>query len=179
MKENKAIDNIMSRISVRAFTDRKIDTETLDTVLHAAMAAPSAGNKQPLRMVVINDRTLLDWIADNFNTMTMARHADVAVLMCGDINDTFAGDGRDYWIEDVSAASENLLLAAHAVGLGAVWCGIYPLPDRIGQFSDKFRLPENIVPMGCICMGYPAPKAEHAPIDKWKPEHIRYNFWND
>ncbi len=170
------IDNIMTRTSVRSYTDRQVTQEQIDTLLQAAMAAPTAGNKQPWRIVVITDHKILNDISDNFQTMTMARKASIAVVMCGDVTATFEGEGRDYWIEDVSAATENLLLAAHAMGLGAVWCGIYPLSERIAMFSSMLKLPENIVPMGCVCIGYP--DADHKPKDKWKPENVRYNAWD-
>ncbi len=153
--------------------DRKVEDEKIDTLLRAAMAAPTAGNKQPWRFVVINDKSILNEIGENFHTMTMAKGASVAVIMCGDTTATFNGDAKDYWVQDVSAASENLLLAAHAMHLGAVWCGIYPQMTRVRQFSEMLRLPENIVPMACICVGYPA--GETTPKDKWKPEYIHYN----
>lgn len=171
------LDDIMTRTSVRAYTDEVVDSAKIDTLLRAAMAAPTAGNKQPWRFVVINDRGLLDTIGTNFQTMTMAKKASAAVIMCGDMSATFEGEGREYWVQDVSAASENLLLAAHALGLGAVWCGIYPLKDRVAKFSEMLNLPENVVPMACICIGYP--EKEQAPKDKWKPDYIHYNSWKE
>lgn len=170
------IADIMTRTSVRSYTDRAIEAETLDTLLRAAMAAPTAGNKQPWRFVVIDDRDILNYISENFNSMKMAATAANAVIMCGDVTATFDGEGREYWVQDVSAASENLLLAAHAMGLGAVWCGIYPISDRVHKFSDLLHLPENILPMACICLGYP--DGETVPKDKWHPEYIRYNSWD-
>lgn len=171
------IDDIMTRTSVRAYSNRIVSPETVDTLLRAAMAAPTAGNKQPWRFVVVDDRSILSAISENFHTMKMAKDAALAVIMCGDLTATFDGDGKDFWIEDVSAASENLLLAAHAVGLGAVWCGIYPEPSRVEQFSRMLDLPEIIVPMACICIGYPA--GPTTPKDKWKPEYIHYNTWKN
>lgn len=170
-----AIENIMTRTSVRAYTDRAIDSLQIDTLLRAAMAAPTAGNKQPWRFVVIDRRADLDSIAARFSTMKMASGAAAAIIVCGDVTATYDGDGRDYWIEDSSAAAENLLLAAHAMGLGAVWCGIYPMPDRVERFSAMLRLPGEIVPMACICLGYPV--APQQPKDKWKPEYVRYGTW--
>lgn len=174
--QKSTIEDIMTRTSVRAYSDREVGSEQIDTLLRAAMAAPTAGNKQPWRFVVINDKATLNAISENFHTMTMAKDASVAVIMCGDVTATFDGDGRDYWIQDVSASSENLLLAAHAMGLGAVWCGIYPQMSRVEQFSEMLHLPENIIPMACICIGYPA--GETTPKDKWKPEYIHYNTWD-
>ena len=175
--QKSTIEDIMTRTSVRSYSDKEVESEQIDTLLRAAMAAPTAGNKQPWRFVVINERAILDTIGDNFGTMTMAKQASVAVVMCGDVTATFDGEGQGYWIQDVSAASENLLLAAHAMGLGAVWCGIYPMSERVQQFSKMLNLPENILPMACICIGYPS--GETTPKDKWKPEYIHYNSWND
>lgn len=174
--KSSTIEDIMTRTSVRAYSDKAVEKETVDTLLRAAMAAPSAGNKQPWRFVVIEDRKILDWISENFHTMTMAKGAGLAIVMCGDLTATFDGDARDYWIEDVSASAENLLIAAHALGLGAVWCGIYPQNTRVEMFSDMLHLPGNIVPMACICLGYPA--GVNTPKDKWKPEYIHYNTWD-
>lgn len=169
------LDDIMTRTSVRSYIDRPVAKETVDTLLRAAMAAPTAGNKQPWRFVVIDNKETLQYIGENFKTMTMAKQAPLAIVMCGDVNATFPGEGRDYWIQDVSASSENLLLAAHAIGLGAVWCGIYPLQERVDQFSKLLDLPSDILPLGCICIGYPS--GETTPKDKWKPDNIHYNKW--
>lgn len=173
--ECDAIECIMTRTSVRSYTSEPIDSTAIETMLRAAMAAPTAGNKQPWRFVVVTDKEKLDYIGENFNSMTMAKQAPLAVVMCGDVTATFDGEGREYWVQDVSAASENLLLAAHALGLGAVWCGVYPISERVEKFSRLLELPENIVPMACICIGYP--EGETLPKDKWKPEQIRYNTW--
>ncbi|MDE6443751.1 MAG: nitroreductase family protein [Muribaculaceae bacterium] len=174
---NTTYDDIMTRSSVRSYTSQKVSAEQMDTLLRAAMAAPTAGNKQPWRFVVIDNKETLKFIGDNFKTMRMAGNAAAAVIMCGDLSSTFEGEGREYWVQDVSAASENLLLAAHSIGLGAVWCGIYPQSDRVKEFSEMLSLPEGIVPMACICIGYPA--GENNPKDKWKPGYIHYNTWND
>ncbi len=172
---DNAIECIMTRTSVRAYTSEPIDSTALETMLRAAMAAPTAGNKQPWRSIVITDTTKLNYIATNFNSMTMAKQAPLAVVMCGDVTATFDGEGREYWVQDVSAASENLLLAAHSLGLGAVWCGVYPISERVEKFSELLDLPENIVPMACICIGHP--EGESTPKDKWNPENIHYNSW--
>ncbi len=171
-----AIENIMTRTSVRAYSDRAVDSTTVDTLLRAAMAAPSAVNKQPWRFVVINDKAILKYISENFNSMKMAAGAPVAIVTCGDMSAALEGDGRDYWIQDVSAATENLLLAANAMGLGSVWCGLYPQMTRVDQFSEMLHLPADIVPLACVCIGYPA--GENAPKDKWNPGNVRYNTWD-
>ena len=102
----------------------------------------------------------------------MASQAPLGIVVCGDLEATFPEEGRDYWIEDTSAAMENLLLAAHSIGLEAVWCGIYPMTDRVQAFSEMLSLPENIIPMGVAIIGHPQSAQE--PKDKWNPEYVHY-----
>jgi nitroreductase len=173
--EAAVLQNIMTRTSVRAYQDRPIEDEKVEKMLQAAMAAPTAANKQPWKFIIIKDKNTLKTIADHFHTMTMAAHAPMAIVVCGDMSLTLDRDGRDYWIEDTSAATENLLLAAHSMGLGAVWCGIYPQMERVKYLSELLKLPEYIVPLNVIPMGYPA--EDPAPKDKWKPESVHYESW--
>ena len=172
-----SIENIMTRVSVRAYEDRPVEDEKMETVLRAAMAAPSAGNKQPWEFVVVRDKAILSEISQHFQTIRMAEHAPLAVIVCGDLNNTFPGDGLDYWVEDTSAATENLLLAAHSLGLGAVWCGIYPMKERVEYLKNLLKLPDNIVPLNVVPMGYPAENP--VPKDKWKPEKIFYDYYGN
>lgn len=170
------LDNIMTRTSVRSYSNRPVTDEQIDTLLRAAMAAPTAGNKQPWRFVVIRDTATLNFISQNFRTMTMMNVAKAAVVVCGDTTATFHGEGVDYWVQDSSAATENLLLAAHSMGLGAVWCGVYPISDRVKLFSEKLKLPYNILPLNCIAIGYP--EGETIPKDKWNPDYVHYDAWS-
>ncbi len=170
------LDNIMTRTSIRQYTDEEVSDEAVETLLRAAMAAPSAGNKQPWRFVVVRDTVKLNDFADAVRSMQPVGRAKLAIVICGDLNDTFPGEGIDYWVEDTSAATENLLLAAHSLGLGAVWCGIYPLSERVVFTKDELQLPENIVPMGIVALGWPAENP--APKDKWRPDRIHYDTWD-
>ncbi len=169
------IDNIMSRTSIRAYQDKPVEDEKIEQMLKAAMASPTAANKQPWRFVVIKDKNTLSAITDSFPPMRMAKEAALAIVVCGDMNDIISEEGRDYWIEDASAATENLLLAAHSLGLGAVWCGVYPLKERIAPIKALLQLPDNIVPLNVIPIGYPAENP--TPKDKWKPDYIHYEKW--
>ncbi|MGM9798118.1 MAG: nitroreductase family protein [Parabacteroides sp.] len=164
--------NILTRTSIRAYQDRPVEPEKVELLLRAAMAAPSAGNKQPWKFVVIRDRAILRQLAEQFHTLSHAAGAPMAIVVCGDTENVFPGDGRDYWVEDVSAAAENILLAAHGLGLGAVWCGIYPMMKRVGYVQHLLQLPAAIVPLNVMTIGYP--NEDPAPKDKWKPENIRY-----
>lgn len=167
--------NILTRTSIRSYENRDVEDEKIELMLRAAMAAPTAGNKQPWRFVIIKDKNTLKAISEHFNTMKMAESAPLAVVVCGDMNDTFPDDGRDYWVEDASAATENMLLAAHSLGLGAVWCGIYPMKERIGYLKKLLDLPDNIVPLNVVPVGYPA--EDPAPKDKWKPQNVHNERW--
>lgn len=171
------LNNIMTRVSVRAYQDKAVEDEKIETMLRAAMAAPTAGNKQPWRFVVIKDKNTLAAISQNFRTMRMAENAPMAVVVCGDMNDTFPEEGIDYWVQDASAATENLLLAAHSMGLGAVWCGVTPLSERVNIVKEMLKLPQNIIPLNVIVVGYPAENP--APKDKWKPEYISYEIYGE
>ena len=172
---NAAIENIMTRTSVRSWTEQPVEQEKVETMLKAAMAAPTAVNKQPWHFVVLNDRAALDALAENTGRGGgMLRRAPLAIVTCGDMNLALEGGGRDFWIEDVSAATENLLLAAHALGLGAVWTGAYPAQERVQAISSALKLPDNLIPLAVVLIGYPAESP--TPKDKWNPAKVTYNI---
>lgn len=171
--ENITVDNILTRSSVRAYTDQSVSEEQIDTLLRAAMSAPTAVNKQPWQFLVITDRATLDSIAANFKNIHMAQHAPAAIVVCGNLDKALEGDAQAYWIQDCSAATENLLLAAHGMGLGAVWCGIYPIQERVQQLREMLSIPSHLVPLNVIPVGYP--KAPQKPKDKYDPERIHFN----
>lgn len=168
------IDNIMTRTSIRQFTDKPVPKDTLDLIVKAGMAAPSAMNKQPWAFVVVTEKATLDSLnalKPWFNLKT----ATAAIIVCGDLSKTEDGFAREYWVQDCSAVTENILLAAHAYGLGAVWCGVYPNPELMPGVSKILGLPENIIPLNVVTMGYPDENPE--PKDKFKPENIHYQKW--
>lgn len=164
---------IMSRTSVRTYSQQAVSEPQIDSLLRAAMAAPTAKNTQPWQFVVITEKALLDSIASNCPNIKMAADAQLAIAVCGDMKKTIEGDGRDYWIQDCSAATENLLVAANAMGLGAVWCGIYPIPDRVKFISGLLQLPADIIPLNIIPIGYP--KAPNTPKEKFDSTRIHQN----
>lgn len=172
---NEAIANIMTRTSVRAYSDTPVTDSQIETMLKAAMAAPTAVNKQPWAFIVIKDRANLTAISDSIPSMGMVKKAPLAIVVCGDMTKALDGEGHDYWIQDVSAATENLLLAAHAQGLGAVWCGVYPVSGRVAFISDLLKLPDEIIPLAVVPVGRPAVKVE--PKDKWDPAKIHNDKW--
>ena len=168
-----AMKAILSRRSIRKYTAQAVPDEVITDLLKAAMSAPSASNQQPWQFVVVNDRQLLDEIPDIHPYSKMLKEAAVAVLVCGDQR---SEKSKGFWVQDCSAATQNLLLAAHATGLGAVWLGIYPNQERVAKFQKKFGLPEGITPLALISIGYPA--EEKPPSDRYDPARVRYNRWS-
>ncbi len=171
------IDCIMTRASVRSYTGEQVSDSLVSKILRAGMAAPTAANQQPWHFVVINDQNLKDSITDAFEYTKMVKDCSFAVVVCGDMDNLFQGDVPDggFWVEDCSAASENMLLAAHALGIGGVWCGIYPLKDREQRLRAILNLPSNLTPLNVMAFGYPAQPV--APKDKWAPSKIHYNAY--
>ncbi len=173
--KNEAIENLMTRVSVREFTGEKISAEQIDTLLRAAMAAPSALNKQPWAFVVVTDEKIIDQLGEALPYSRCSNRPACAFIPCGDLSKTIEGDLAAFWINDVSAATENLLLAAHAMGLGAVWTGLHPDMNRVSMVQQLLGLPEHIIPLCVVPVGVPA--EQPAVKDKYKPENIHYNGW--
>ncbi|WP_298034196.1 nitroreductase family protein [uncultured Alistipes sp.] len=165
---------ILTRTSVRAYRDCPVGADTVELLLRAAMAAPTAVNRQPWAFVVVDDPELLRKFSEALPYAKMAAGAPVAVVVCGDLARNPGASG-DWWVMDAAAASENLLLAAHAVGLGAVWTGVYPRSERVKAVREILGLPGNVVPLNLIPIGYPAETP--APKQKWNPANVRYNGW--
>lgn len=174
-KQNLALENIMTRTSIRQYQpDRTISKDTVEMLLKATMAAPTAVNRQPWQLIVIDNREALDSLAEVLPYAKMLQHAPLAIVTCGDLSKALE-DEPTFWIQDVSAATENLLLAAHSLGLGAVWTGVYPNKERAEAVSERLGLPAHVIPLAVVPIGYPA--GEHHPKDKWNPESVHYNHW--
>lgn len=136
------------------------------------MAAPSAGNQQPWHFIVLDERAVLDAIPEHHPHSSMIREATVAILVCGDVS---AEKHRGYWVQDCAAATENMLVAVTALGLGAVWLGVYPREDRVKGLKGLFGLPDHIIPFSLIPIGRPAEEKPSA--DRYDPSRIHYNRW--
>jgi len=173
--ENQAINNIMTRVSVRSFTGEKITQAQLDTLLRAAMAAPSAINKQPWAFVVVTDEAIITRLGEALPYSRCSNKPALAIIPCGDLSKAIEGEMGAFWINDVSAATENLLLAAHAMGLGAVWTGLHPDMNRAKMVQEMLGLPEHIIPLCVVPVGVPA--EQPAVKDKYNPDNIHYNGW--
>lgn len=167
-----ALDNIFSRKSVRSYTDQPVSQEQVETILKAAMAAPSGMNAQPWRFVVVREQATKDKLASGFNKMIAK--APVVIVVCGKTTNKIGGTNNN-WTADCAAATENLLLAVEAIGLGAVWTACYPYDERMSPAIEALGLPDNVKPYCVVPVGYPA--GNDKPKDKWKPENIHYEKW--
>lgn len=168
----EAIDAILTRRSIRRYADRPVSEDAVNMLLKAAMAAPSAQNQQPWQFIVVRERALLDEMADVSQYAKMLRQAQVAVVVCGDL-----GHERSpgFWVEDCAAATQNLLLAAHALGLGAVWLGVYPREERVGRLRELFGPPDHVIPFAVVSIGYPAESP--GPVDRFDPTRVHVDKW--
>lgn len=173
--KNEVYDNIMSRVSVREFTGGKISADQIDTLLRAAMAAPSALNKQPWAFIVVTEDSLIARLGEALPNSRCSNHPGCAIIPCGDLSKAIEGELGAFWINDVSAATENMLLAAHSMGLGAVWTGLHPDMNRVKLVQEMLGLPEHIIPLCVVPVGVPA--EQPAVKDKYNPANIHHNGW--
>lgn len=167
-----ALEAIVTRRSIRKFKPGPISDKTVDALLEAAMNAPSAGNEQPWRFVVIDDRKILDEVPKIHPHTAMLKDATLAVLVCGD---TSLEKYKGFWVQDCSAATQNLLLAAHAMGLGAVWTGFYPIEERVVGMRRLLGLPEHVVPLALVPIGHPDQTAGRE--ERFRRDRVHRNHW--
>lgn len=168
----ETMDAILTRRSIRKYTNQSIPDKLLKEIIEAAMSAPSAKNEQPWHFIIIRDKVLFNKIMEFHPYAEMLKEAPLAILVCSDVTLAF---NKEYAVIDSCAATQNLLLAAHAKGLGAVWLGIYPREERITGMKKLLSLPEDILPISLIPMGYPA---EQKPREnRYNQSRIHYDKW--
>jgi len=170
----EVLEALHTRRSIRHYKPDPVPEETINAILSAAMMAPSAGNQQPWQFIVIRRRDLLDAIPDFHPHAEMVHQASVAILVCGDQRIEVH---KGFWVQDCSAATQNLLLAAHGLGLGAVWTGIYPRQDRVKGFRQLLNLPQEVIPFALVPLGYPLQPPQK--VERFKPERVHYDGWNE
>lgn len=184
--QKSALDVIKARTSIRAFTGEKLTEEQINTLLRAAMAAPTAADVRPWRFVVITDDDVKAGLYEGERHKKMAVDAGAVIIVCGQTTRMVKPHGSEadaepvsrpngYWYEDCSAATENLLLAATALDLGAVWLSCYPNEKSVERISAYLGLPADVTPLAIVPVGVPAENPE--PKDKWNPDNIHYNRW--
>jgi nitroreductase len=162
-----AMEAILTRRSIRKYTGQPVSDELVKKLLQAAMSAPSAGNQQDWQFVIVRSRQMLDELG-RVHPYAPSRGAPLAIVVCGDLQrESHAG----FWPQDCAAATQNLLLAAHANGLGAVWCGCYPREERAAALARVLGLPEHVVPLALVVIGYPAETKPRQ--DRYDPAKVR------
>ena len=161
---------LLKRRSVRKFKDDKVEKEKIDYILHAAMSGPSACNRQPWDFCVVTNEDLLKELkkASRFTNID----APLAIVVSGNLSKALPSGFKDFLIQDTSAASENILLAVTDLGLGAVWCGMYPQVNPYKRVQKILNLKEKIIPLNIIFIGYPIKESE--PKDYYDQSRVHY-----
>ena len=167
-----AIEAILTRRSIRKYNKQPVSEELITKFLEVAMSAPSAGNEQPWHFIIIDDPLILSKIPTFHNHAQMLKDTSVAILVCSDMN---LDHHNGMWIQDCAAATENMLIAIHAEGLGAVWLGIYPREVRVTGIKELLNIPDHIIPFSLISIGYPAEKLPKA--NRYNKSRIHQNNW--
>lgn len=167
LKSKAVLENIAERKSVRKYLNKSVEEDKIDAMVKAGMAAPSGMDRRPWEFVVVTDREALDSMAAKLPYAKMLTNAPLAIVVCGDTTRS------SYWYLDCSAATQNVLLAAEALGLGAVWTAAYPYEDRIDVVRQNTGLPEKIVPLCVIPIGYP--DGPQKAKDKFDPQRVHRN----
>lgn len=167
---------IFERRSIRKFTGEPVSKADLELILKAAMRAPSACNEQPWEFMVIRNRDTMKKIQQFQRYSQPLNTADLAIVICGNKKRQQFAE-YDFWIQDCSAAAQNMLLEAKHIGLGAVWMGLYPIPDWFTQCQAVLELPEYVIPLGIFAIGHPDQNPE--PMETYKPERIHYEKWSE
>lgn len=166
-------DAINTRRSIRTYKDTNIEDEDIKKIIDAAMMAPSAGNSRPWQFIVIKNKKTLEKVKDINPYAKMADQAKAAIMICGD---TSLEKYKGFWVQDCSAATQNLLLAAHGLGIGSVWTGVYPIEERVKAFKQLLNLPENVIPISLNLLGYPV-KVPKSP-SRFEQEKIHFEKWS-
>lgn len=165
-------DAIRTRRSIRSYSTEPIPDTKVDQVLEAAMFAPSAGNAQPWQFVVVTDQGLREKITSEHPHAAMVKQAPVAIVVCGQLTlEKYPAN----WMLDCSAATQNLMLEAHSLGLGTVWCGIWPSPTLCQAFRELLGMPADVVPLCVVALGIPLENPE--PGERFRPERIHRGGW--
>lgn len=167
------MDPVLSRRSTQEYTDQPVSDEMVRTLLKAAMSAPSAGDERPWHFVVIRDRLVRERIPEVHRFAPMAPFAPVALLVCGDES---LQKHRGFWVQDCAAATENVLIEAQLLGLGADWLGVYPVEGRVQGFRRLLNIPERVIPFALVLVGYPAQRKK--PAERYDESRVHTNGWD-
>lgn len=166
------MNEIFARRSIRRYQNKKVEEEKVEKLLEAAAAAPSAGNEQPWHFIVIQEREKLDHLAEIHPYAKMLKEAPLAIAVCADLSKQ---KHKGFWVQDCAAATENILLEAVSLNLGAVWMGCYPAEDREKEVSEYLNVPEGFKTLSLVAVGYSDEKK--AKVDRLRDEIVHYEEW--
>lgn len=169
----ETLKTIYERRSIRKYTAEPVPDELIEKILGSGMMAPSAGNQQPWQFIVVKDKNKLRELSERHPYASFVKDAQAGILVCGDMS--LSLKHKEFWVQDCSACTQNILLAAHDIGLGAVWVSSYPDFERMKIFSELFNLPNHIIPLSFVSIGFPAQRI--TAIDRFKKERIHYDKW--
>ena len=170
-----ALQNIMTRTSIRKFKQQPVEDAKIEALLRAGMASPTSGDMQPWHFVVLKEKKDIErYAASNKYHAEDIKKTPLFIFVCADTTRMADGQGKELWVQDLSAASENILLAAHAMGLGACWTTIYPIQKKVAGISRTLKLPANLIPLNGIIIGYPDEPLQ--PKDKWDEKKITWGI---
>jgi len=169
------MNSIFIRRSIRRFEDRPVEPEKIERLLRAAMQAPSGMNTQPWEFIVVQDPEKRLAISQMSEYAGMCRYAPCLIITLANMD--YTAEHGSWWVQDMAACTQNILLQAVEEGLGAVWLGFYPIESRIQKMRKFFNLPENIVPYSVVALGYS--QRENKFIDRFKPERVHYEGWTN
>lgn len=164
---------IISRRSIRKYEDKPVDDEKIQKLLRAAMYAPSAGNEKPWHFIVVKNKAKLNEITTFHPYTQMLKEAPLAILVCVDTSNLKYGGA--FWVQDIAASIQNILLQGEAMGLGTCWCGVYPIEKLVDEVSKLFILPEHIKPVSIVAVGYPAEQREVG--ERYNTDRVHYENW--
>ena len=168
------LDAIRERKSVRSYTGEPVSREFIDKLLHAAMAAPAAIHMLPWKFIVVTDKERLKALAGGLPFAQMVNRAGTGIVVCA-VPEEAAMNSEAYAVLDCACASENILLAAEALGLGAVWTAIYPNQELMDFVREELGIPKNVIPLKLIPVGYPT--GEEKATDKYDPRNVHWEKW--
>ena len=170
------METLRTRISVRQYSEREISDEAVHAILEAGMSGPSAVNARPWSFLVIRNPETLGKMADaNGRAAEPLRGAKLGILVCGDLERAFPS-APDYWVVDASIAAQNMILAAHAMGIGSVWLGTWPQEHKVSAQKALFDLPDSIVPHSIIAFGYPREDSAKEKL-LYEPGRVHFEKW--
>lgn len=179
------INNIMQRKSVRSYDGRALSADTIETLMRAAMAAPTGMDIRPWHIVVMTDKSQYENAFAGNHNMEKFMQSGAVFVLCADTtvtrpprenpNAPAETKPNRLWRDDMGACTENLLLAVEAYGLGAVWTACYPFEETMKPVREYLNLPGNIIPYCIVPVGYPA--GDNQPKDKWDTTRVHFNRW--